>query len=445
MQAVTIAPVECFAFMSYASYYWHGLYDHTTGNVTGAGFVFTIILMAVFVAVNFLAMRLFARVNNVITWWKVAIPVLAIIVLLFKFHGGNFTAGGFMPGGVHGLFYALPSAGIIFAYSGFEQCDQLAGEIKNPGRNLPRAIIISVLIGTLIYTMLEVVMIGAMPASLLTHGWTGFSNAAIKAGPFAGLSILIGLGWLATILRIDAFISPSGTGLIYTTGTSRISYGLARNRYAPQIFGRVNDNGIPWIGLIGAFLIGLLFLLPFPSWHSLVGLITGASVLMYAGAPLSLGAFRGQVPEASRPYRMPYAAVLAPLAFVVADLLIYWSGFEVIWKLGIVLVIGYVLIGVSMAFDPQRPPLDWKSATWLPAWLIGLGILSWQGQYSGGAVKTPVNTNNIPFWWDIVAVAGFSLIIYYWAMWTKLSRAEMLNLVNKQSGEQELPDTGVHH
>src|SRR5580704_11579806 len=256
MQAVTIAPVECFAFMNYASYYWHGLYDHTTGNVTGAGFVFTIILMAVFVAVNFLAMRLFARVNNVITWWKVAIPVLAIIVLLFKFHGGNFTAGGFMPGGVHGLFYALPSAGIIFAYSGFEQCDQLAGEIKNPGRNLPRAIIISVLIGTLIYTLLEVVMVGAMPASLLTNGWTGFSNAAIKAGPFAGLSILIGLGWLATILRIDAFISPSGTGLIYTTGTSRISYGLARNRYAPQIFGRVNDNGIPWIGLIGAFLIG---------------------------------------------------------------------------------------------------------------------------------------------------------------------------------------------
>jgi amino acid transporter len=450
MQAVTIAPIECFAFMNYASYYWHGLYDPKTANVTGAGFVFTIILMAVFVAVNFLAIRLFARVNSTITWWKVAIPIFTIIVLLFKFHGSNFTAGGFMPGGVHGLFYALPSAGIIFAYSGFEQCDQLAGEIKNPGRNLPRAIIISVLIGTVIYTMLEVVMVGAMPPSLLTHGWTHFVTtsgvgAVINAGPFAGLSAVVALGWLATLLRVDAFISPSGTGLIYTTGTSRISYGLARNRYAPQIFGKVSDNGIPWVGLIGAFLIGLLFLLPFPSWHSLVGLITGASVLMYAGAPLSLGAFRGQIPDADRPYRMRWAAVLAPAAFAVADLLIYWSGFEVIWKLGIVLVIGYVLIGISMAFDPQRPPLDWKSATWLPAWLIGLGILSWQGQYSGGAVLAPVNTNNIPFWWDIVAVAGFSLIIYYWAMWTKLPRSEVLNLVNRQAGEQELPDTGIKH
>jgi amino acid transporter len=440
MQAVTIAPVECFAFMSYASYFWPSLYDHKTGNVTHTGFVFTIILMALFVAVNFLAMRVFARVNNAITWWKVAIPVLTIIVLLFHgMHGSNFSAGGFMPGGIHGLFAAIAGGGIIFAYSGFEQCDQLAGEIKNPGRNLPLAIIISVLIGTAIYTLLEVVFIGAMPPALLTHGWTSFSNAAISAGPFAALSALVGLGWLATVLRIDAFISPTGTGLIYTTGTSRISYGLARNRYAPQIFGKVSKNGIPWVGLIGAFLFGLIFLLPFPSWHSLVNVIVGASVLMYAGAPLSLGAFRSQVPEASRPYRMPFAQVLAPLSFAIAGLLIYWSDFETVWKLGIVLLIGYVLIGISMAFDPQRPPLDWKNAIWLPVWLLGLGIISWQGQYGPG------NTNNIPFWWDMVAVIGFCLIIYYWAMWTKLPRQQMLDLVNRQAGEQELPDTGVHH
>jgi amino acid transporter len=451
LQAVTIAPVECYAFMSYASYYWHGIYDPKTSNVTGAGFIFTIILMAVFTAVNFLALRIFARVNNVITWWKIAIPVLTIIVLLFKFKGGNFTAGGqgFMPGGIHGLFAALPLAGIIFAYSGFEQADQLAGEIKDPGRNLPRAIILAILIGTVIYCMLEVVIVGAMPANLLAHGWTNFPTiglgATIKAGPFAGVAAAVALGWLATLLRIDAFVSPSGTGLIYVTGTSRVSYGLARNRYFPQIFGRVDRNGVPWAGLIFAFLFGLVFLLPFPSWQSLVSLITDASLLMYAGGPLSMGAFRGQVPDAARPYRMPAGAVLAPVAFMVANLLIYFSGFETVWKLGIVLVIGYVIMGVLMAIDPKRPPLDWKSATWMPAWLIGLGVISWQGQYAGGAIKTPVNTGNIPFWWDLLTVAGFSLIIWFWAMATKLPREEMLLLVNKQHGEPELPDTGIHH
>jgi amino acid transporter len=461
VQAVTIAPIECFAFMQYASYYWPSIYNADTKNVTGVGFILTIILMAIFVAVNFLAMRIFARVNNVITWWKVAVPVLAIIVLLTQWHSGNFTAGGtgFMPGGIKALFGALPAAGIIFAYSGFEQCDQLAGEIKNPGRNLPLAIIISVLIGTVIYCLLQVAFIVALPPALLgAHGGligltcpsTGTCNTSISqlnAGPFAAVAVLGGVAWLAHILRIDAFVSPSGTGLIYTTGTSRVSYGLARNRYFPQIFGRVSSNGIPWVGLIAAFIIGLFFLLPFPSWHSLVGLITGASVLMYAGAPLSVGAFRGQVPDANRPYRMPAAAILAPAAFVVADLLIYWSGFEVIWKLGVVLVIGYVLIGIFMAMDPQRPPLDWKSAVWLPVWLIGLGIISWQGQYSGQSSKTPLpptNTGHIGFWWDMLVVAAFSVAIYFWAMRTKLPRDEMLLLVNKQGGEEELPPAPHH-
>jgi amino acid transporter len=448
VQAITVAPIECFAVMQYLYYYWHGIYDPTAnggnGNVTGLGFAMTVVLLALFTALNFLAMRLFNKVNSAITWWKVAIPVLAIIVLLFKFHGGNFGAGGgFMPYGVKALFAAIPSAGIVFAFLGFEQADQLAGEIKNPQKNLPRAIIIAVLIGVLIYVMLQVVFIGALPHSQLTHGFAGISNKDILSGPFAGLAGVVGLAWLAALLRADAVISPSGTGLIYNTSSSRVGYGLGRNRYFPQVFTKVDKNGVPWVSLIIAFIAGLFFLLPFPSWHSLVSLVTGASVLMYAGAPLALGAFRRQVPDASRPYRMPVASVLSPIAFIVANLLIYWSGLETIWKLGVVIVIGYVLIGIAMAFDQNRPPLDWRSAIWLPVYLIGMGIISWQGQYSGGAVKPPVNTGNIPFWWDMVVVAGFSLVIYFWAMATRLPREEMMNLVERQSGEE--PPERIRH
>jgi hypothetical protein len=130
---------------------------------------------------------------------------------------------------------------------------------------------------------------------------------------------------------------------------------------------------------------------------------------------------------------MPGAAVLGPVAFIIANLLIYWSGLEVVWKLGVCIVVGYALIGISMAFDPQRPPLDWKSAQWLPVYLIGLGVITWQGQYSGGAVAPPVNTGNIPFWWDMLVVAAFSLAIYYWAQASRLPREEMTELVNRQS------------
>ena len=52
-----------------------------------------------------------------------------------------------------------------------------------------------------------------------------------------------------------------------------------------------------------------------------------------------------------------------------------------------------------------------------------MGIISWQGQFSGGAVAAPLNTDHIPFWWDMLVVAVFSLVIYYWAMATRLPKA----------------------
>jgi hypothetical protein len=80
-------------------------------------------------------------------------------------------------------------------------------------------------------------------------------------------------------------------------------------------------------------------------------------------------------------------------------------------------------------------------------WLIGMGIISWQGQYSGTSDKHPLpptNTFHIGFWWDILVVAAFSVAIYFWAMRTKLPRDEMLTLVNKQGGEEELPPAPHH-
>jgi len=449
LQAVTVAPIECFAVMQYGSYYFHGLYNPTKGVTTGSGFLWTVVLMAVFTAFNFLAVKLFARVNSTITWWKVAIPIITIIIFFFKFHGSNFTAGvaggadgtgGFMPFGIKAVFGAIPSVGIVFSYLGFEQADQLAGEIKNPQRNLPRAVIIAVLLGTLIYILCALVIMGAIPSNLLHHGFPGIpSTNPVIVYPFAGVAGLIGLGFWATILHIDAFISPFGTGMIYQTSTSRVGYGLARNRYYPQIFAKVDRNGVPWFSLLTAFVFGLFFLLPFPSWKTLVGLVTSASVLMYAGAPISLAAFRKQVPEADRPYRVPAAAIICPLGFVIADFLIYWSGFETVWKLGIVLVIGYVLIAVAMAFDPKRPALDWKPAIWLPVYLIGMGVISWQGQYG------PDNTFRIKFGPDFLILLAWSLIIYYWAVASRLPREKMLERVAAQSGVEDLPDTGLHH
>jgi amino acid transporter len=445
LQAVTVAPIEAYAVIHYSAYWWHGIYDPNanggSGNVTHWGFVLEIVLMAIFTAVNFIGLKLYTRIYSAVTWWKVAVPVLTIIVVGFTaFHSSNFTAGGgFLPTGVHtkDLFGAIPGASIIFAYLGFEQADQLAGEIKNPQRNLPIAIILSILIGTVIYVMLQVVFIGATPTSLLgAKGFAGIpSGAPIALAPFAALAGLVGLGWLSGILRADAFISPAGTGAIYLTATSRVSYGLARNRYYPGIFGRVDSRGIPWFGMVVGFLAGLVFTFPFPSWHSLVSLVTGASVLMYAGAPLSLGAFRLKLPGADRPFKLPGAAVISPIAFIVADLLIYWSGFEAIWKLGVAIILGYMLILFYSADRPELPRINWSQSAWIGAYLLGMGIISWVGDYG------PQNTGRLAYPWDILVVALFSIAIYYWALYQgSLSTEEMEERIAAQSSMGEAVD-----
>ena len=384
VQAVTIAPIECYAFVTYASYYWPGLFNADKDKITGAGLVVTVVLMAVFTAVNFLAMRIFARVNNTITWWKVAIPVLAIIVLLFKFTPGNFTAGGvgLLPGGIRGLTAALPLSGIIFAYSGFEQADQLAGEIKDPGRNLPRAIIISILIGTAIYVLLQIAFIGALPASAIGHGLQKITNPDILAGPFAAVAALGGLAWLAhhpadrrvhlpvrhrpdlhdrdLAGQLRPVQEPVRPAVLRPGQRQRRAVGRADLRVPVR---PALPAAVPELALAGRH-------------HR------RRERAHVRGRP----AVRGRVPPAGAGRRTgptgcrPPGSSPRPRSSI-ADLLIYWSGFEVVWKLGIVLVIGYVLIGISMAIDKQRPPLDWKSAVWLPVWLVGLGLVSWQGQY----------------------------------------------------------------
>ena len=98
--------------------------------------------------------------NSVVVIWKTAVPLLAIIVVAgSSFHFGNFSAGGgFAPHGIHGIFAAFP-AGVVFALQGFEQAVQLAGEARNPKKDISRAILAAMTIGACLYALLQVAFI----------------------------------------------------------------------------------------------------------------------------------------------------------------------------------------------------------------------------------------------------------------------------------------------
>ncbi|MFD3406339.1 APC family permease [Kribbella sp. NPDC058693] len=432
LQAATVAPIEVLAMITYGQHYSFASGWLKTKNgqhiLTASGIVVAVLLMAAVTAINFLSIRLLARTNSVATWWKVGIPLLTIFALaVVQFHGSNFTAAdGFNPYGAKGILSAVSTSGIIFALLGFEQADQLAGESSNPRRDIPRAVIGSIVIGAVIYILLQIVFIAALPKDQIQGTWAHAAYTTMT-GPFAQVATLLSMGWLATILYIDAVVSPGGTGLIYITGSSRVSYGLSRNGYVPSVFERTNKRGVPWVGLITAFIIGCICFLPFPSWRSLVGLITSASVLMYAGAPLSLGVFRRRLPTAHRPYRLPGATWLSPLAFVVANLLILWSGWMTDWKLGVAILLGYVILIANRVFklNPIMPQLDLRAAQWLPAYLVGMGLIVYLSDF--GPLKHPW----FPLWWDMLVTAVFSLVIYFWALAVALPAEQIQRMVDQ--------------
>jgi amino acid transporter len=432
LQAATVAPIEVMAVIQYGQHYsFASSWMKVSGGqnvLTGRGIVAAVVLMAAFTAINFLSVRRLANTNSAATWWKVAIPVLTIVVLAIGgLHLHNFSAAnGFAPAGAGGILAAVSTSGIVFALLGFEQADQLAGESANPKRDIPRAVIGAIVIGAIVYILLQVVFLAAMPASQIGGTWA-HSPFTTMSGPFAQLATLVGASWLATILYIDAVISPGGTGLIYTTGASRVSYGLSRNGYVPSAYERTDARGVPWVGLITAFVVGCICFLPFPSWRSLVGLITSASVLMYAGAPLALGVFRDRLPDTERPYRLPAARVLSPLAFAVANLLILWSGWTTDWKLGVAILLGYAILTLNhvLKLNPTRPQFEVRSAVWLPVYLIGMGLIVYLSDF--GPTANPV----FPLWWDIVAVTAFSLAIYFWALRVALPAEKIEALIER--------------
>jgi amino acid transporter len=452
IQAAAVAPIEVLAAVEYlSSAHWaSGFYNASKGTLHGVGWAVAIGLLLFFVTLNALGVRWFARINNVITTWKIVIPLLTIVVFLTThFHGGNFSGGGgfFVHGAaLKSILIGIPSGGIVFSLLGFEQAVQLAGEAKDPQRDVPRAVILSILLGCAIYIGVQVAFIAALNPALLAHGhtWTSLAHpghsAALQAlneAPFYSVAKVAGLAWLATLLRIDAVASPSGTGLIYMTVTSRISYGLARNGFVPQIFERTTQRRVPLFGIFFAFALGCLFLLPFPSWSKLVNLITEAAVLMYAGAPLALGALRLQKPDMERPFHLRGERVWAPIAFVCSNLIVYWAGWATYSTLMVALLIGYLLFWLSSTFklNERTPRVDWEAAPWLAAYLIGMGLIAYFGTFGPGGilggsgvfkhVLSEGGNNDLGLWGGLGASAGWSLVIYFWALSRRLSEARV--------------------
>ncbi len=441
--ATATVPIEVMAAVQYASSYLPWLMHDVDGVsvLTAPGIAVSVALLLVFSLINILGVKAFTRFNNVLVWWKLVIILVVIVAFaLTVFHTAHFASpkfGGFAPNGFDKVFSALPAAGIVFAYLGFRQGVEFAGETSNPKRNVPFAVIGAILLTAVIYILLQIAFIAALPDKSLAHGWANlkFDN---DAGPLAAIASLIGMTWLAVVLYADAVVSPADTGLIFSALSTRLSYSQARVGNAPSGLAKLNNRGVPWISVIVMFIFASLMFAPFPSWAKLVGFITSGTVLSFGTGPVVLAAMRRQLPDQERPFRLPGGDVIPFLGFLAANMIVYWTGWAINWKLFVAVALGYVVLALHFVFardKTRRPPLQLASGAWMILWLAGLALLSFLGHYSGVEDATsPTAGGNL----DILGygvgeavVVVFSLVVFIVAIKTRLSPQDVVRNVER--------------
>ncbi|MEV8503462.1 amino acid permease [Actinoplanes sp. NPDC051475] len=293
-----------------------------------------------------------ARVNLVMVVIKLAVLLFFIAVAIINFGTGNFHP--FAPSGVDGVTSA--AAIIFFAYIGFDAVSTGSEEARNPAKDLPLAIIGSLIICTIFYVLTAVGAIGiATPQQL--EGSDAPLAAALDEGA--------GISWAAGILALGAVVAITSVVLVIMYGQTRIFFAMCRDGLLPQRLATVNQRyGTPatlTIGL-GVLIAILAALVPLSEIVKLVNIGT-----LFAFILVNIGVIilRRTRPEMHRPYRVPWSPVLPILGvafaiYLMADLPIAtWIRF-VVW-----LVVGML---IYFLYGYRNSRLRREHAEGTPGW-----------------------------------------------------------------------------
>ena len=194
----SLIAIEVTAVRQYVAYWFPGLTKSGSHSPTISGWILQFVLLCLFFLLNYWSVKAFAKSNIIISIFKYFVPLTVIVTLAFYFKSGNFTMGEFAPGGFDGIQAAIATGGVMFAYLGLHPIVSVAGEVKNPQRNIPIALVICIILAALIYTALQVLFIGAIPSDMIKGGWSGIQDKFSL--PFKDIAVVLGLGWLATLV-----------------------------------------------------------------------------------------------------------------------------------------------------------------------------------------------------------------------------------------------------
>lgn len=418
---MAIVPTEVQAVIQYLSYYFPTLV-HANGGLTHLGYVAATVLMFFVSTLNIFSLRWLLRCNNALTILKLILPLAISIIILLEIltatHRVHVPYAHFMPFGLHGMLAAVTSGGIVFAFNGFKQACEMAGEAKNPSRSIPFAIVGSVVICLILYLILQIAFLMSLTHHNLTQGWAHLLLSGNQS-PFVSIVNQDRLSWLVPIIYVGAIVAPLAAALMYANSSARSLFGKSSNGYLPAFLQKLSPQGNPVYAIIVNFFLGMCLFAPLPGWDKMVTFLTSLMAVSYAIAPVCLMTMRKQLPDMPRPIKLPFPALWSFLAFYFCTLLTYWSGWFIVSKLSISLVISLAILFIYH-FGSKRGRqivFNWRESIWVWPYFIGITVISYYGEFNGGR-------DVITFGWDFVTIALFCVFILYLSQRVSLPKAE---------------------
>lgn len=284
----------------------------TAPRVAGVPFIADIpalVIVLIVTVLVYVGIRESKRASNAMVIFKLAIIFVVIIVGAFYVNPDNWSP--FAPNGAGGVLKGV--AAVFFAYIGFDAITTTAEECKNPRRDLPRGMIYSLIICTVLYIMIALVLTGMVSYTQLQVG----DPLAFVFGP-AGADI----AWLRGVVAVSAVVAMTTVLLVFQLGQPRIWMAMSRDGLLPPIFSAIHPKyKTPWFATI---MTGLLVAVPalFMNLTEVTDLTSIGTLFAFVLVSAGVLVMNAREPEAKRKY-VPY---INSRYIVPALLIAVWAG-----------------------------------------------------------------------------------------------------------------------
>jgi basic amino acid/polyamine antiporter, APA family len=300
---IWLARVTAFAananlLINYVGYFW----TSATDTFWRASVIVAVVV--VLAAINLLGIRQAAIVSNVFTIGKLVPIIIFIGTGLFFLNPQAFTPGASPDTGSFSQSVLL----LVYAFTGFEMATIPAGEVRDPKRNLPHALIIAILVVAVLYILIQIVCVGTLPG--LGQSQKPLADAGTQFLGTAG----------GAIISAGAIISITGNLNILMLSGSRLPFAMAEQKQLPAFVGHVHRSFFtPYVAIL--LTAGLmLFLTLKSSFVAALTISTIARLVTYGATCLALPIFRHQKDRPAAAFRLPGGTIIALLSLA----LIVW-------------------------------------------------------------------------------------------------------------------------